>query len=160
MLVIGCGNRLRGDDAAGILTAERLRELGVPAQICGGEATALIETWEGAQDVIVIDAVVTGVLPGTLHIWDGRQPLPSCFSVASTHGLGVAEAIQLARVLDRLPARLRVWGIEAGQFDLASDVSPAVRQATEQAALDIAAEANALVAMSGDDQSGRTHQCH
>jgi len=137
MLVIGCGNRLRGDDAAGILTAERLRELGVPAQICGGEATALIETWDGAQDVIVIDAVITGAPPGTLHIWDDLQALPSSAS-ASTHGLGVAEAIQLARTLDRVPARLCVWGIEAGQFDLGSDVSPAIRQATEQAALDIA----------------------
>jgi len=142
MLVIGCGNRQRGDDAAGILAAERLRELGVPAQICGGEATALMETWNGANDVIVIDAVLTGARPGTLHIWDGSQALPSCFSVTSTHGLGVAEAIELARALGRLPARLRVWAIEGLQFDLGSDVSPPIRQATEQAALEIAAEAN------------------
>ena len=144
MLVIGCGNRQRGDDAAGILAAERLRELGVPTQICGGEATALLEAWNGANDVIVIDAVLTGALPGSLHIWDGSQALPCCFSVTSTHGLGVAEAIELARALGRLPARLRIWAIEGAQFDLGSDVSPAIRQATEQAALKIAAEAKSL----------------
>lgn len=142
MLVIGCGNPERGDDAAGILAAQRLRELGVPAQTSSGEASALIEAWEGEDEVMVIDAVVTGACPGTLHVWDGSQTLPSCLPLTSTHGLGVGEAIALSRALDRLPRRLKVWGIEAGQFEPGSEILPAVRRAVEQVAQEIAARAN------------------
>ena len=33
MLIIGCGNRTRGDDGAGVLVAERLRKLGIEAEM-------------------------------------------------------------------------------------------------------------------------------
>ena len=51
MLVIGCGNRDRSDDGAGVMVAERMRELGVKAEICTGESLALIEAWNGADAV-------------------------------------------------------------------------------------------------------------
>ena len=77
MLIIGCGNRERSDDGAGILVAERLRELGIDAEMRTGEAADLIEAWKGADDVIVVDTVMTGAPVGTVQAWDGRQPLAS-----------------------------------------------------------------------------------
>jgi len=50
----------------------------------------------------------------------------------STHGLGLSEAITLARVLDRLPHRLRVYGIEGRQFEPGTEVSPEVKLAVEE----------------------------
>ncbi len=97
MLIIGCGNRERGDDGAGILVAERLRNLGIEAETRGGEAAELIEAWRGADDVIVVDAVVTGAPVG--HGARVGRPAAAGFrrTSASTHGLGVAEAIELAQ---------------------------------------------------------------
>jgi hydrogenase maturation protease len=132
MLIIGCGNRERSDDGAGILVAERLRELGIEADTRIGDAADLIEAWKGAEDVIVVDAVVTGAPVGTVQAWDGRQPLASIKATASTHGLGVAEAIELAHVLDRLPARLRVYGVEGRRFEPGSGISPEVQRAVEE----------------------------
>jgi len=140
MLIIGCGNRERSDDGAGILVAERLRELGVEADARIGEAGDLIEAWKGVDDVIVVDAVVTGAPVGTVHAWDGRQPLSSVSPTDSTHGLGVAEAINLAHVLDRLPTRLRVYGIEGRRFELGAEISPEVQGAIEEVARKIMAE--------------------
>jgi hydrogenase maturation protease len=131
MLIIGCGNRQRSDDGAGILAAERLRELGIGAERRSGEATDLIEAWESADDVIVVDAVVTGAPAGTVQAWDGKQPLASVSATASTHGFGVAEAIELAHVLDRLPTRLRIYGVEGRQFELGAEISPEVRRGVE-----------------------------
>ena len=68
MLIVGCGNRQRGDDAAGILAAEKLSALGTTSRVCSGEPAELIEAWEGSDDVIVIDAVVTGAPVGTVHV--------------------------------------------------------------------------------------------
>ncbi len=140
MLIIGCGNRQRGDDAAGIMAAEQLQELGIPAQICAGDPAKLMEAWHGVDDVIVIDAVVTGAPAGAVHVWDGQHPFARGRSSGSTHGLGVAEAIELARALDCLPARLRVYGIEGTKFEIASEVSPEVERAVEEVATRIAGE--------------------
>jgi hydrogenase maturation protease len=142
MLILGCGNGQRGDDAAGLLVAERLRALGVGAKVCSGEVSELIEAWTGADDVIVIDAVVSGASAGTVHVWDGQRPPAFATSAGSTHGLGVAQAIELARALGRLPPRLRVYGIEGKNFEMGgSAVSPEVERAAEEVVQRIVSEA-------------------
>jgi hydrogenase maturation protease len=61
----------------------------------------------------------------------------------STHAFGVAEAIELARVLQQLPSRLVVYGVEGAHFDIGCDLSAAVLQAVpevvQQVRQDIAA---------------------
>jgi hydrogenase maturation protease len=139
MRIICCGNPDRGDDGAGLFVAARLRELGIPAETCRGEAAELMEAWKWASDVTVVDAVMTGATAGTVHCWDENKKFP-VQSSASTHGLGLCEAIALARALGSLPARLRVYGIEANQFEPGIEVSLAVRRAAETLASMIAAE--------------------
>jgi hydrogenase maturation protease len=141
MLVIGCGNRDRSDDGAGVMVAERVRELGVKAEICTGESLALIEAWNGADDVVLVDAVVTGAPVGKVWLWDGGQVTTQGSIPISTHGYGVVEAIKLARILDRLPKRLRVFGIEGRLFDIGGDISPEVVSAVEEVAQQITTEA-------------------
>ncbi len=140
MLILGCGNRDRGDDAAGVLVAERLRDLGLDAQICSGLALELIDAWKGADDVIIVDAITTGGPAGKVWLWDsGQLALPKSLSL-STHGFGVAEAIRLARILSCLPKRLRVFGIEGSRFELGSAVSPEVMCAVKALVTQITAE--------------------
>jgi len=143
MLILGCGNRQRGDDAAGVLAAERLRALGIAAEACAGEAAELMEAWRGVDDVIVIDAVVTGARAGAVHVWDGRHPPAFASSAASTHGLGVAQAVELARALDCLPSRLRVYGIEGKMFEVGRPVSLEVERGVEEVVRRIAREVKA-----------------
>jgi len=131
MKIIGCGNPDRGDDGAGVLVAERLRELGIAAETHTGEPMALIESCRSADYVILIDGVVTGAPPGTVHLWDGPPQRLLHGAEVSTHGLDLAQAIELAQALGRLPARLRLYGIEARQFDSGSSVSPEVELAIQ-----------------------------
>ena len=139
MRIIGCGNIDRGDDGAGLLVARRLREMGTGAQEQSGEALSLIESWAGAEDVIVVDAVVSGKAPGEITVWDARaHPIPSGIWRGSTHDFGLAEAVELARVLDRLPARLWIYGIEGRRFEQGSRPSPEVTRAIEEVAERIA----------------------
>jgi len=132
MRIIGCGNRQRGDDGAGILVVERLRNLGIEADTRTGEAADLIETWKDADDVIVVDAMVTGAPVGTVQAWEGGEPVASVSTTASTHSLGLAKAIELARVLNLLPTRLRVYGIEGRGFEPGAEISPEVQCAVEE----------------------------
>ncbi len=137
--IICCGNRDRGDDGAGLLVADQLVKLGIPAQTCPGDAASLIEAWNGASDVAVIDAVVTGAPLGTVHEWNPRQVQIPGRRNASTHGFGVGEALALASTLGILPAQIRVCGIESLSFETGTDASPEVKQAAENVAHQIAA---------------------
>ncbi len=143
MLIIGCGNRERCDDGAGILVAERLRELGIEAEVHTGQAVDLIESWKSADNVIVVDAVVTGAAVGTVQAWDSGRLWVSVGTTASTHGLGVAETIELAHILDRLPTRLRVYGIEGRRFELGAEISREVQCAVGEVVRRIIADVNA-----------------
>jgi hydrogenase maturation protease len=149
MRIIGCGNRERGDDGAGLLVVRRLRELGVESlgvrtKTCCGEATEVIDAWAADDEVIIVDAVVTGASAGTIHRWDeGILPAGGAIS-GSTHSFGIGEAIRLARALGRYPKSLRVYGIEGRQFELGTEISPEVKQAVEDVAQQISTEIRAL----------------
>jgi hydrogenase maturation protease len=58
----------------------------------------------------------------------------------STHAFSVAEAVELARSLDQLPAHLVVYGIEGANFAAGVELSPAVEQAVEAAVERLAQE--------------------
>jgi len=137
-LFIGIGNPLRGDDAAGLLVARALRARepeGIEVLELEGEPVDLIEAWDGAEAVAVADAVASGGDPGEVHRIDAvAGPLPATLAGASTHAMGLAEAVELARALDRLPPRLLVYGIEAASFETGAEPSPAVRAAAERVA--------------------------
>ena len=97
-----------------------------------GEPVGLIEEWRGADAVIVVDAVSSGAAPGTIRRLDPlAEPIPASLSQGSTHAFGLAETIELARALDRLPARLLVYGIEGERFDAGDELSPPVSAAVD-----------------------------
>ncbi len=139
LALIGVGNRFRSDDAAGLEVASRLRSAHPPG--CRileeeGEPGSLIEDWALVTEALVIDAVASGAPPGTLHRFDASKgPVPTEMFRGSTHSLGVADAVELARELDRLPPRLAVYGIEGESFETGEGLSPAV-EATVDALVD------------------------
>src|SRR6266542_4653657 len=138
--IIGCDNRNRMDDAAGVLVAERLREMGIAAEIQSGDTFELIASWEGQEHVILIDAVVTGALCGTVHAWEGNPPRLPRTQQVSSHGFGLAEALRLGKALHCLPELITVYDIEGREFDIGEKVSPEVLAAVERVALQIAEE--------------------
>lgn len=149
IVIIGVGNEYRSDDGAGIAVARRLRALfpaGVTIREESGEGAALIEAWQGATWVMLVDAVRSGVRPGTVHRLDARAaPLPTGFFHYSTHAFSVAEAVELARSLDQLPAHLIVYGIEGANFAAGVELSPPIEQAVEAVVERIAQEVRAVV---------------
>ena len=133
MRIIACGNCDRTDDSLGLLVAERLRSIGIDVETQSGEASALIEAWRGEDDVILVDTVVTGAPAGTVQVLESTDPLPISKTQASTHGFGVAEAIELARALNLLPRRLRIVGIEGTDFTVGSNPPPDRAASVEEA---------------------------
>jgi hydrogenase maturation protease len=141
MKIIGCGNPERGDDGAGIAVAERLLQLGIPAAAHSADALSLLDCWQSGEDeVILIDAVSTGSPAGTLHVWENELPALAAAGTFSSHGFDTGRALALARILRRLPVRLRVYAIEASHFRQGDCMSPEVSRAVDLAAGQIRAE--------------------
>ncbi len=143
LLVIGVGNAYRSDDAVGILLIERLKAMqesaSPPQALAGvilleqsGEGVALMEAWQGAHSVILVDAASSGAEPGTIHRLDvSVQKIPTDFFSYSTHAFSVAEAVEMARVMRQLPPRLILYGIEGRSFGYGLELSPEVEQAAQ-----------------------------
>src|SRR5690349_7192119 len=140
MLVIGIGNSYRSDDGAGPAVLALLRTMHLPGVWlleCDGDCSILLEAWQGADAVVLVDAVSSSAPPGTIYHFDllARQ-LPRDLSFQSTHAFGVAEALELGRVLNQLPASLTLYAIEGKSFatgiGLSDEVTPAVQEVAQQ----------------------------
>lgn len=135
-LVIGVGNRDRGDDAVGPLVASRLkRRAGQNFKVVERTEAglSLIDAWEGAGKVIILDAVRSGAAAGEIHRIDASaDSIPADFFHRSTHAFGIVEAIEVARALCSLPPRVIVYGIEGALFEAGAELSAAVEKAADE----------------------------
>lgn len=143
-LVIAVGNRFRSDDGVAAVVLDRLalNEAAVERTDLvelDGEPTRLLDAWENRPRVVVIDAVQAPDLPpGELVLLRGSEALDP-MSVArwnsgvSGHSAGLAEALRLGSVMDRLPGELSVVGVVAASVDHGTDLSGPVAAAVPAA---------------------------
>jgi hydrogenase maturation protease len=146
-LIVGIGNRSRGDDAAGLAVLDLLAgDIPTGAQLveCRGDVTSVLDTWRGADQVILVDAVVSGAEPGTVHRFDGAAALPASWRSLSSHLVGLGEALALGRTLHMMPQHLAVYGIEVGDTSTGAEPSAAVVAAAEEVAAEIRAYLGAV----------------
>jgi len=138
MLVAGIGNPDRGDDGFGPAVCIRLRGR-VPAGVrilerCS-DVLALIEEWNGCFAVVLVDAAAPFGRPGRVHRLDLRdRPLSVGLARRSTHAFGIAETVELARNLDRLPRHLIAYLVEGERFEVGAPLSPRVADAVDAVA--------------------------
>lgn len=134
VLVVGCGNLLRGDDGVGPVLVRHLWELGVPdgAQIVDG-GTAGMDTafrMRGAGRVVIVDAAATGATPGTVYRVPGEvfAELPPLQGL-HTHSFRWDHAIAFARwaLGEACPDDITVFLIEVSGIDYGADLSGPVQ---------------------------------
>jgi len=138
VIVLCVGNADRGDDGAGRAVARLLRgkaPVRVEISELDGEATALLEQLARCDAAFIVDACMSGTKVGTVHRFDAHAvALPQVFCDMSTHGFGVAAAIELARTLGQLPARTVVYAIEGRSFAIGESLSQPVAKAASEVA--------------------------
>jgi len=134
--MIGVGNPTRGDDAAGLEVARRVRSVETHQQSSG--SYELMDVWEGADEVVIVDAARSGAPAGTIHRFDAHdEPLPGGILATSTHSVGVMETIEMARHLGRLPERVVVYGIEVSSLTPGAGLSTVVEDAVSELVMEI-----------------------
>lgn len=137
VLVIGIGNGFRHDDGAGLQVARELRNRALPGMRvveATGDGAELLDLWEKAERVLLIDAAQSGVRPGTLHVLDAlAEEVPTdLFPCCSSHLFSVAEAVQMGKALGTLPQQLTLYAIEGADFSPGIGLSPEVEQTVQE----------------------------
>lgn len=139
--IIGIGNVLAGDDAIGIsvaqqLKADNLKGIDILEMSQGG--VGLLDLMDGAETVILIDAVKSGKPPGTIFCLESPDGMDQISNLArfsltsSTHAFGLNKVLALGQTLERLPPTLILYGIELDQVDLGKPPSQKIIQAGER----------------------------
>ncbi|MBS1513680.1 MAG: hydrogenase maturation protease [Bacteroidetes bacterium] len=138
ILVLGIGNKYRCDDGAGIAAAEMLEQMHIEnfdVKTLDGEGAKIIESWNGYDDVVIIDAVKKNGSAGNIYeINANEDELKSDFFNYSSHAFGLAEAINISKVMNRLPKKLTVYGIEGKSFNFDTKLTPKIEKAAAKTA--------------------------
>lgn len=148
VLVIGLGNRDRGDDGVGVLVARSLDgrlppDVAIAAR--SGDVLSMIADWTDFEAVICVDAAAPMTEPGRIHRVDPASgALPPQIGLTSSHAFGLSEAIGLARTLHMAPREIIIYAVEGACFDAGAPMTPAVVAAVSTAADCIVAEVGRL----------------
>lgn len=155
VLVVGLGNPDRGDDGIGATVAHDLAgrvPADVPVVTRRGDMLSLIDDWAGFDGLVCVDAAAPVGLPGRIsRINVNAGELPGNGASTSSHALGLAAAIDLARTLQLAPRDIIVYAVEGGSFDDGAQLSPAVAAAAREVADRVLAEVDRLRHDSQDD---------
>lgn len=139
-VVLAIGNTLLMDEGAGIHVLNFLSQRQPPWSgvrfIDGGTLSFnLAVEIEDADNLIVLDAAKMGAEPGIVRCFSGAdfdafigQPK------LSSHEVGLADLMDIARLTDSLPGRRSLVGIEPQTMEWGEQPSPAVRAAIPDAA--------------------------
>lgn len=120
-----------GDDGLGIKAIKRLKEMGLPENVeiveGGTKSLDLLNYFEGKEYAIIVDAVDLGKEPGALIILKDRE-ISNYFKMKfSAHEIGLDDLLATAELLDILPRKLVLVGLQPNGVNLSTDLSPPVK---------------------------------
>lgn len=135
-VIIGIGNEFRNDDAIGIITARKLKEKELPDVDVienSGDGATLMDIWESYEKVIIIDAIKNNIEPGSIiRIDANEEKLPNGMASFSSHLFSVTEAIETSRVINKLPQKFAIYGIEGKNFEFGTGISREASNASDK----------------------------
>ena len=135
-LVIGIGNLLRTDDGVGIHLINKLNERfpGLDTLDAAMGSIEIIEAMRGYGRAVIVDAIETGVEPGTIYrvnLTGGEKPP----AITHSHGADILTILQLGNQLygDEMPKEIILLAIEAEDTMTISDkLTSRVQEAIEK----------------------------
>ncbi|MBN1788229.1 MAG: hydrogenase 3 maturation endopeptidase HyCI [Sedimentisphaerales bacterium] len=129
-VIVCIGNRLKGDDAAGCIVSDLLKDR-IKSEVIDAGTTP--ENFIGPvikktpQNIIIIDAVDFAAQPGTFKIFSPQED--QSFSI-STHSVSLTLFCDC--ITSEIPCQFFLIGIQPGQTDFNCPLSKEVKDAVEK----------------------------
>jgi hydrogenase maturation protease len=130
-VVLGLGNMLMADDGMGLAALARLREEWcVPRHVelvdGGTWGMNLLHVVEGADRVLIFDAITNGQEPGSLIRLEGDEIPRFLSQKVSPHQVDLRDVLALAELRGLLPTRIVALGIEPARVEMSTELTPVV----------------------------------
>ncbi len=132
-VVLGVGNIILSDEAAGVRAVEALERGWILPQnvtaIDGGTSgMEMIEDLSDIDFLVVLDVVKTGAAPGTLVRISGDE-IPVFFrSKLSPHQIALPDVLASLELLDALPREIVILGVEFISLELGLEMTPTIAE--------------------------------
>jgi len=133
-LLLGIGNILMNDDAAGVLVVQNLAaQFYFPDELIlldgGTLGLDLLPHLEGVDRLLVVDAVETGKPVGTIVRMTGDDIPLALATKVSPHQMGLKDLLLVADLQGYAPQEMVLWGVQPGSIEMDIELSPEVAQA-------------------------------
>ncbi len=155
-VVLGIGNTILSDEAAGVRAVEALEQAyRMPDDVLvidgGTSGMEMIEDLSNLDFLIVIDVVKTGAAPGTVVKIAGDE-IPVFFRhKLSPHQIALPDVLASLELLDTMPKEIIVLGVEPITLELGMEMTPTVAEQVpvlaEMAAAELLARGYVLQAL-------------
>ena len=138
VLILGLGNLLLTDEAAGPRVAACLIERGIlPASVevvdGGTSGMELLETMMGRDLIVIADAITSQKHePGDILRLDGEELNIFFRQRMSPHQIGLIDVLAALELMDASPQKLVLYGIVPENMELGLEPTPAVAAACER----------------------------
>ncbi len=121
IVILGAGNELLGDEGVGVHAARALQTELPPTEdtvevIDAGTCPDICYMVEGADKLVIVDAVRGGCEPGTIYRFTPDEIEADRGVVASVHELGLLENLSLMALVDGKPRETVIIGVEPAEL--------------------------------------------
>ncbi|TCZ78310.1 hydrogenase maturation protease [Paenibacillus albiflavus] len=136
ILVLGIGNTLYSDEGVGIhvlpLLQERLAKYDQVEILEGAtDGIRLLGPVEDTDHLLIIDAINGGKEPGSIYSVKDNA-IPAYYGVKmSVHQVGFQEVLFAARIRERLPAHMVMFGVQPESLEFGIGLSDTVTSALQ-----------------------------
>ncbi len=137
VVILGMGNILLKDEGVGIHAIRALQNSPLPANVDleivdGGTSTNILYLLDGADRLIIIDAVNGGGEPGTIYRFRPNDIELEGQSVLSMHQIGLLEDLEMMECTGDRPKETVIVGVEPKEMGLGLELSSELEQKIPQ----------------------------
>ena len=132
-VVLGTGNELFKDEGVGVHVA-RILQIKLPTSssdvevIDGGTSPDIWSLIDGADKLIIIDAVRGGCEPGTIYRFTPQQIVADRGLITSVPQMGILENLSLIELVGSKPRETVIIGVEPSELEPGLELSPELQK--------------------------------
>jgi len=132
-VVLGTGNELFKDEGVGVHVA-RILQTKLPTSINdvevidSGTSPDIWSLIDGADKLIIVDAVRGGCEPGTIYRFTPQQIVAETGIITSVHQMGILENLSLIELVGSKPGETIIIGVEPSELEPGLELSPELQK--------------------------------
>ena len=132
VVVLGVGNSLLQDEGIGVHFVQALKKKELDYAnlevIDGGTSPEIMFLVEGADKLIIVDAVKGGEEPGTIYRFDIDEIAMDSPMRLSLHQMSILDNLRMLDLIGKRPKSTVIIGIEPKNLDLGLGLSPEIEK--------------------------------